>query len=366
LKKRPVYENLAGLNIHRTSVWGHDKLNYLASFPLFCSPVWKRFLDSIIRDRGIELIIVRDLPMAIAGIWAGKRARIPVIFDMAEDYVSLVRDIWHARKFQGLNLVVRNPYLAKLVERYTFKRIDQIMVVVEEAGDVVIQGGGDAAKVTLVGNTPDLKTIEGPTSAEADETLEKIRNHYSVIYTGGIQLGRGLQVMFDAIPEIVRHMPDFKFVVVGDGYASETLKTMMRNKGVDAHVFWLGWVPHTQLPKFLNASRVGIVPHYTSDHVNTTIPNKIFDYMGCGLPVLASDAKPMKRILEQEKCGRTFPSGDASALAKALLDMRGREEEFGANGRLAVLNKYNWHEDAKRLLQLVDRLGPKRSRTTAC
>jgi glycosyltransferase involved in cell wall biosynthesis len=359
LKKRPAYENIAGLHVHRIKTWSSDRFNYFASFPLFCSPVWKGFLDSIIRERGIDLVIVRDLPMAIAGIWAGKRAGIPVIFDMAEDYVSLVRDIWHARKFQGLNLVVRNPYLAKLVERYTFKHIDQILVVVEEAGEVVTQGGGAADKITLVGNTPDPKGLGGATGAELDETLQTIRNHYSAIYTGGIQLGRGLQVVFDAIPEIVRHIPDFKFVVVGDGYASDTLKRMMREKGIEQHVAWVGWVKHTELPRYLNACRVGIVPHYTSDHVNTTIPNKIFDYMGSGLPVLASDAKPMKRILEQEKCGGTFPSGNASELTKTLLAMRGHEEELGANGRRAVLEKYNWHEDTKRLLQLVARLESK-------
>src|SRR5688500_5458658 len=112
LKKRPVYENNAGLHVRRIKSWSNDRSNYFASFPLFCSPVWKRFLDSIIRVRGIELIVVRDLPMAIGGISAGRRAGIPVILDMAEDYVSMVRDIWHARKFQGLNLVVRNPYLA--------------------------------------------------------------------------------------------------------------------------------------------------------------------------------------------------------------------------------------------------------------
>lgn len=360
LKKRPVYENIAGLHVHRIRSWSSDRLNYFASFPLFCSPVWKGFLDSIIRDKGIDAIIVRDLPMAIAGIWAGKRAGIPVIFDMAEDYVSLIRDIWDDRKFQGLNLVVRNPYLAKLVERYTFKHIDEIMVVVEEAGNVVTQGGGAADKITLVGNTPDLNGIGAPVGAEPDATLENIRSHYSAIYTGGIQLGRGIQIVFEALPEIVRHIPDFKFVVIGDGYATKILRKMMQEKGVEQHVSWLGWVAHTQLPKYLNACRVGLVPHYTSNHVNTTIPNKIFDYMGCGLPVLASDATPMKRIIDQEQCGRTFASGNASELVKALLDMRGREAEFGANGRRAVLEKYNWQEDTKRLLSLVAGLKSKR------
>jgi glycosyltransferase involved in cell wall biosynthesis len=82
--------------------------------------------------------------------------------------------------------------------------------------------------------------------------------------------------------------------------------------------------------------------------------------MGCGLPVLASDAKPMKRVIEQEQCGRVFSSGNASELTKALLDMRGREKEFGANGRRAVLERYNWQEDSQRLLRLVEGIGSKR------
>ena len=71
--------------------------------------------------------------MAIAGIWAGKRNNIPVIFDMAEDYVAMIRDIWEARKFKGLNFLIRNPYLVKIVEKYVLSKVDHIFVVVEEA-----------------------------------------------------------------------------------------------------------------------------------------------------------------------------------------------------------------------------------------
>jgi glycosyltransferase involved in cell wall biosynthesis len=355
LKRRAVYENIAGLHVHRLQTWSSEKVNYAASFPVFFSPTWKRFLDGVIRNNGIDLIIVRDLPMAIAGIWAGARSKIPVIFDMAEDYVSMVRDIWRKRKFQGLNLLVRNPHFAKLVEKYSFKHMDEIIVVVEEAKDVVVRGGGEAAKITLVGNTPNPIANTEAVSQEIDEILNTIRTHYSVIYTGGIQLGRGLQVVFDAIPEIVKQIPDFKFVVVGDGYASAALKKLMQAKGVEKHVLWLGWVPHTSLHKYIGASKVGVIPHFTSEHVNTTIPNKIFDYMQCELPVLASDARPMKRIIDEEKCGRTFPSGNAAELAKELLSMRGREREYGANGEHSVRTKYNWSVDAARLVALIDK-----------
>ena len=97
--------------------------------------------------------------MAIASIWSGKRFDIPVVFNMVEYYVSLVRDIWRLRKYQGFNLIVRNPYLAKYVERYSFKCADHILVVVEEAIEVVIKGGS-INKITIVSNTPELEDFE--------------------------------------------------------------------------------------------------------------------------------------------------------------------------------------------------------------
>jgi glycosyltransferase involved in cell wall biosynthesis len=353
LKKLPEYESDNGLWIHRLKAWKDDRINYVLSFPAFFSPVWKCFLDRIINDNTIDLIIVRDLPMAIAGIWAGRRQGIPVIFDMAEDYVSMLWDIWRVRKFQGFNLLVRNPYLAKYVERYAFRKSDHILVVVDEAKEVVIRGGGNPDKVTVVGNTPLIESFTSSTG-ETNDMLEMIRGRYSVIYTGGIQMGRGIQVVFDAIPEIIKVIPDFLFVIVGDGYATSQLKEMMYSKNIQDYVLWVGWVDHHKIFSYIRASRIGIIPHLTSDHVNTTIPNKIFDYMGLGLPVISSDAVPMKRILENERCGITFRSGDSIDLTRAIIELHDKRNLLGNNGKASVLNRYNWEIDKANLLRVIE------------
>ncbi len=352
LKKRPQYEHTDGLHIHRMPWHRNDRINYLLSFPAFFSPLWKRFLDRIIRSHQIDLIIVRDLPMAIAGIAAGRRHRLPVILDMAEDYVALIRDIWKARKFQGLNLIVRNPYLAKAVERYVFKHVDYTLVVVDEARNVVVEGGGDSGRIAVVGNTPSLSAFNRADLTHGD-SLDLVKKRFSAVYTGGIQLGRGIQIVIDALPEIVKACPEFLFVVIGDGYATNQLKTMIQERKLGSHVLWVGWINHGMIFDYIKASRIGLIPHFVSDHVNTTIPNKIFDYMGCGIPVIASDSAPMKRILDEERCGLTFKSGDASDLTQRILDVYRSPRDFGARGVEAVQSKYNWQEDEKRLFQAV-------------
>ncbi len=357
LKKQPEIEFLNDITIHRTKKWENKSLNYIFSFPLFFSPVWAKFLNKIIKRNKIDLIIVRDLPLAIAGIWAGKRFDIPVIFDMAEDYVAMIHDIWKLRKFQGLNLIVRNPYLAKLVERYTFKHIDHTWVVIDEAIDVVENGGGNKNNISIVSNTPELASFDSPVSSTNEGVLKEIKDNFSMIYTGGIQMGRGLQTVIDAIPKITAVIKNFKFVVVGDGYAASRIKSLIEEKGVGQYIIWVGWVSHESLGEFLKSSAVGIIPHLTSKHVNTTIPNKIFDYMGYGLPVIASDAPPMVRILNETECGLTFHSRDADDLAAVVIKLYREENSYSINGKMAVREHYNWDDDKTRLLETVDKLG---------
>jgi len=355
LKKLDEYEVIGELKIHRLKSWKNDNVNYLWSFPIFFSFVWKRFLDRIIIKHHIDLIIVRDLPMAIAGIWAGRRHKLPVIFDMAENYIAMLKDIWKYKKFEGINLVARNPYLGKIVERYVFKRVDHILVVVNESMDIVVKSGVASNKVTVVGNTPLLSVLNNQSSI-VSEDLELIETRFSAIYVGGIQLGRGLHTVIEAIPEIVKKIPSFLFVVLGDGYAVERLKGMIREKRLENHILWVGWVYHESVYDYIRKCKIGLIPHLSTEHTNTTVPNKLFDYMGIGLPVVTTNAASLERILSEENCGLVFESSDAHGLAKAVIEIYQSENKFGENGNKAVRTKYNWERDEKKLLETINKV----------
>ena len=160
-------------------------------------------------------------------------------------------------------------------------------------------------------------------------------------------------MVLDAIPLIVREIPDFLFVVVGDGKTRPQLAGRAAEKHVQDHVIWVGWVDHDRIFDYIRSCDVGIIPHFVTPHVDTTIPNKLFDYMGCAVPVIASDSRPMKRVLEQECAGITFRSGDAEDLAQAILQVRNSTVDYGRNGMAAVRDKYNWFHDEKSLLHAV-------------
>lgn len=352
LKKYSTYELINGIHVHRMKPINNEFLNYALSFPAFFSPYWKKMIDEIIEEQRIGLIIVRDLPMAAAGIRAGEKYNIPVIFDMAEDYCAMIQEIWKHNKFHGFNLIVRNPYLAKMLEKYVLKKFDHIIVVVEEAKDLVIRKGIDKNSITVVGNTPLLNILKD-NGYNGDEHINMIKNRYSIIYTGGITFDRGISVVLDAIPRIKDAIRDLLFVIVGKGDYTSKLLDIVDKKQLREWVLLAGWVNHENLYKYIRASKLGIIPHLVTDHIRTTIPNKLFDYMACGIPVVSSDAPPLRRIILEEKCGNLFSSGNSEELSDMVLSIYKSEEDFGANGKQAIIKRYNWKEDEKKLIQVL-------------
>lgn len=361
LKKLPEDEIINGVHVHRIKSINNDFVNYIITFPFFLSPKWNRLIHKVIEKYHMDVIIVRDLPMAVAGVLAGRAFKLPVLFDMAEDYCAMLREIWKKRKFQGINLVVRNPYFAKWIEKYVMDRFEHIFVVVEEAKELVEKMGVGADKISVVGNTPVLRELQFSGTGNPSE-IEELKARYSVIYTGGITPDRGLSVVIEAMPHIISEIKDFLFVIVGSGFEMENLKRQIETMGLEGNVMWVGWVQHDQLYKYIKASKIGIIPHFVTDHINTTIPNKIYDYMACGLPIIASDALPMKRILSEERCGKTFQTGNAKSLAEAIISIHHDPDTLGECGKVAIWEKYNWEKDAKAMIDVVNSIGEKQIR----
>jgi glycosyltransferase involved in cell wall biosynthesis len=109
------------------------------------------------------------------------------------------------------------------------------------------------------------------------------------------------------------------------------------------------------------------VPHHANDSWNSTIPNKLFDYMAVALPVVSSDAVPCARVVRETGAGEVFRSRDAGDLARAIDRFfdPGARRSCGEAGRHAVLERYNWEESTAVLLRTVTATAASRSRDRA-
>ena len=88
------------------------------------------------------------------------------------------------------------------------------------------------------------------------------------------------------------------------------------------------WVGHQNLRKYFEESNVCVIPQPYNDYINTTIPHKLFEYMSQAKPVIVSDAKPLKRIVEETGAGLVFNSYDQVSFAEQVLKIYADPSDF--------------------------------------
>lgn len=360
-QRRPAHELLPEAEVHRLRPWLllGKRLDSKAMFPAFFNPRWVSAILGTARKNRAELVLVRDLPLAPAAIWVGRMLGIPVVLDMAENYPAMMRSLWQVGVHRRTDVLVRNPSVVAAVERWVLARVDHTLVVVEESRDRLRALGVAADKITVVCNTPPLSRL--------DELTPKVHvdgARLELVYLGLLEAPRGIGVLIDAIANLRKSGVSVRLTLLGDGRERANFEERARGLGLDdKSVSFLGRVPYNYAVRLLQSADVGVVPHAANESWNTTIPNKLFDYMAGGLAVLTSDAKPAARVVRETGAGVVFLDRDPNDCAAAIRKLASAEfrARCGAAGRRAVAERFHWELDARRMRTAIERVGEDRA-----
>jgi glycosyltransferase involved in cell wall biosynthesis len=273
---------------------------------------------------------------------------------MAEPYPEMLRLIFRFQKWKWQNLFLRNPFFADIVEKLTLRYIDHVIVVVEESKDRLVQFGVPQDKITVITNATVFGNENG---LELPELYAESPGSLKMVYLGLLGESRGLQTVIEAMPDIVRNCPDIRLYILGSGSAATLLKSMVKEKELENNVLFLGWVDNECAKKYIKHADIALLPHFSCGHWDNTIPNKLFDYMAYGIPIVASDVPPMKRIVEEEGCGLIFNSGDYMDFARVVTTLMDKtlRQQLGVNGKLAVKEKYHWQHSEAQLVETLEK-----------
>jgi hypothetical protein len=153
------------MTVHRLPIYTSGSSAALG-FPFFLSPVWLRAISSVLAAHAIDVILVRDLPMALAGALLGRRFGVRCAVDMAEHYPEMLEGYRELQKVgrakRAANFVLRSSRGARAVERAVCNSVDRIFAVSDEIRTNLIARGAPAEKFELVHNTPRLREIPEP------------------------------------------------------------------------------------------------------------------------------------------------------------------------------------------------------------
>lgn len=306
----------------------------------------------------ISVIHVHDLPYALPVILLGKILRRPVVFDMHEDYVAMLNS-----GLKEESIGKRIPFflflkLLEIEERISLALATKIIVVVEEEIKRLSAMGVPLEKIEVISNTADLEELN---NVAVSGSYTKFSNKFLICYVGGFSKHRGLDTLVKALPLFLNEIPNAHLLLVGEGVMKKVLLRLCRDLNVEKNVTFTGWVPFEEAMSYIKASDVCMIPYHKTKQTNKSFPHKLTQYMYFGKPVLVSNVRSLKRIIEETKCGMVFEAGNPNDLAEKVIRIKeqGILQQLGINGRMAVEKKYNWRNTSKRLIALYDQLTTK-------
>jgi glycosyltransferase involved in cell wall biosynthesis len=208
---------------------------------------------------------------------------------------------------------------------------------------------------------PGLMKIEPP---ENDRYANRL-----IGYVGSLQLKKGIETLLQAML-LLKHR-GFKLVLVGGRNPEEMspVQQRVRELGLSDAVEITGWIAYSKAESYLDKMTVGVIPlQDTFYNRYLTAPNKLFDYLSRGVPIVAADLPAIRDFLADESAGAFFQPEHAEGLAKALLAVLAdaqRYQQYGEKAR-KLAQQYLWKEQAQAMLKLIEReINEKLSRNLA-
>lgn len=243
----------------------------------------------------------------------------------------------------------------KVVEKLNYKHAEKIVAVTQgvKEGIKELYNVPDE-KVVVVENGANVDLLRPMEITKARKELNFDRDANYVCFVGALYPWQGVEYLIRSAPLILKKHPKTKFLIVGDGMMKEELINLAAKTGVSGKFIFTGAVPYEEVPKYINASDVCVV--YKRPFKSGYSPLKLYEYMACGKPVVASRISGFE-ILEENDAGILVEPENPEELAKAIIKLLKDEklrEEKGRNGREYVVKYHSWENVARKVAKVCE------------
>ena len=319
-------------------------------FPFYFN-FWRRYIREILKSEKIDVIHVHDLPLAKVGIEFRDKHNLKMVLDLHENWPAFLEVSQHTQTVLGRILSSGKQW--RTYEKKCCSQADAVIAVVQEMKVRIINTGIEPLKIFVLENTPWLKE----TKKKKDRNPNGI---IALIYIGGITFHRGIQYVLEGLT-LIKNKFKVKLIIAGDGRYLRNLKDLSSVLGLISDIVeFTGNVAKPMAEQLMSGSDIALIPHIRSEQTDNSSPNKLYDYMSAGLPIMASDCLSIKRILNETGAGVTYTYNSPEDFAEKLdllINNNDLMQKMGENGIAAFHNKYNWEDSSielKRIYSLLE------------
>lgn len=353
------FDDVDGLRFYRTPI----AKGTLARIPLGKELALMKKLEARLEEVAHEIrpdIIHAHSPVlnALPAIKVARKIGIPVVYEIRAFWEDAAVD--HGSTHEGS---LRYRATRKLETR-AIQKVDHVFTICEGLRADIVARGIPAAKVTVIPNAVDVDSFM-LASPPDPQLLEKwgLTGKTVIGFIGSFYAYEGLDLLLDALPELIRQRPEVRVLLVGGGPQEANLRQQAERLGLTNHVIFTGRVPHKEVGRYYDLINVLAYPRHPMRLTELVTPLKPLEAMAQGQLFVASDVGGHKELIEHNNTGILFEAGNGSALTEALLALlndRQRWPELKANGRHFVEAVRNWRNSAANYVTPYQQLiGPK-------
>ena len=340
--------NVDGIDIIEFELPYSNSLSFLKRILIFLSFAFKSIKVAFTENYDVLFATTTPLTAGIPGIFAKWFRRKPFVFE--------VRDLWpELPKAMG---VIKNPivlWMMSVLEWVSYHSADRLIGLSPGIVDGIVKQGIDPKKVASIPNGCDLDIFALEHQPWRPATVKD--TDLMAIFTGTHGLANGLDAVIDTAVELQKHgRNDIKLVLVGDGMQKKSLMSRAQQLQLTNVVFH-DPVNKTKLAGLMASADIGlqILANIPAFYYGTS-PNKFFDYIAAGLPVLNNYPGWLADSITDRKCGFAVPPENPSTFADALeyaADHRNELKEMGVNAQQLAREQFNREDLSQKFSEWV-------------
>jgi len=284
---------------------------------------------------------------AMAGIWTGKRMKVPFVME--------IRDLWPAI-FVELG-VLRNRTLIRWLEKIEmalYAQATRVVTVTEAFRRNLIQRGVTPEKVHTITNGADVNFWKPMAVSDQFRREKRIKNRFVVLYIGAHGISHALERILESADSVREH-PEIQFLFVGEGAKKNELIQKAGEIRLE-NVQFFDPVDKESVKNFYALADVCLVPLRNIPLFETFIPSKMFEIMAMGKPIIGSVRGESANILRRSQGAIVVEPEDSKAIAESILYLfRHRDEavNIGKQGRKFVVENYSRRSLSMKYLEII-------------
>ena len=304
----------------------------------------ERVIDREIREFRPDAIYERYSLFQTAGLKLCRKYGIPRILEVN---TLLAHEMRHRLKW---------PWLAGKAENRLWRKEPAIIAVSEMLKTLMVKQAGlklEGMAGFVISPVAVDAPMFHPSTEPAAEVLQIAEGRSVAGYTGTLTAWHGVDLFFDAAAELKRLGANCLILAVGgEPERVERLRAEVLQKKLESHLRFHGSIPHHQVPHFLSAFTMCLIP----DTQDWSSPTKFFEFAAMGKPIVASRSPSVDEVFgHNENAGFFFERGSGKAMAAQIVSCLNDPSEAARRGLVArqrILDHYTWEASIGRVMEL--------------